>query len=144
MTTASSPATSSPSTAESPHWRIRAMVEALLDTVEHHRYLLQAMLDARAANAAIRRVWDDARESFVPAVAAMIAAERDSGRAPDGPPTEVIAGMLLEFNDRLLERYTIGGTLTRRTVERGRRSRLVAHDLRHRRCSQARTKFRSG
>ena len=25
-----------------------------------------------------------ARESFVPAVAAMIAAERDSGRAPDG------------------------------------------------------------
>jgi hypothetical protein len=77
------------------------------------------MLDARAANAAIRRVWDDARESFVPAVAAMIAAERDSGRAPDGPPTEVLAGMLLEFNDRLLERYTIGGTLTRQQLSEG-------------------------
>ncbi len=107
------------STGEPPHWRIRAMLEALLDTVEHHRYLLQAMLDARATNAAIRRVWDDARESFVPAVAAMIAAERESGRAPDGPPTEVLAGMLLEFNDRLLERYTIGGTLTRQQLIEG-------------------------
>nr|WP_256736217.1 TetR/AcrR family transcriptional regulator [Mycolicibacterium hippocampi] len=107
------------STADPPHWRIRAMVEALLDTVEHHRYLLEAMLDARAANPAIRQVWDDARESFVPGVAAMIAAERDSGRAPDGPPTEVLAGMLLEFNDRLLERYTIGGTLNRQQLSEG-------------------------
>jgi AcrR family transcriptional regulator len=106
-------------TADPPHWRIRAMVEALLDTVEHHRYLLEAMLDARAANPAIRQVWDDARESFVPGVAAMIAAERDSGRAPDGPPTEVLAGMLLEFNDRLLERYTIGGTLNRQQLSEG-------------------------
>ena len=107
------------STAEPPHSRIRAMVEALLDTVEHHRYLLQAMLDARASNPAIRQVWDDARETFVPAVAAMIAAERDSGRAPDGPQVEVIAGMLLEFNDRLLERYTLGGTLTREQLSEG-------------------------
>jgi AcrR family transcriptional regulator len=106
-------------TADPPHWRIRAMVEALLDTVEHHRYLLEAMLDARAANPAIRQVWDDARESFVPGVAAMIAAERDSGRAPDGPPTEVLAGMLLEFNDRLLERYTIGGALNRQQLSEG-------------------------
>ncbi|MGB3355854.1 MAG: TetR/AcrR family transcriptional regulator [Mycobacterium sp.] len=107
------------STADPPHWRIRAMVEALLDTVEQHRYLLEAMLDARAANPAIRQVWDDARESFVPGVAAMIAAERDSGRAPDGPPAEVLAGMLLEFNDRLLERYTIGGTLNRQQLSEG-------------------------
>lgn len=101
------------STAEPPHWRIHAMVEALLDTVDAHRYLLRAMLEARTTNPAIRQVWDDARETFVPAVAAMIAAERDSGRAPDGPPTEVIAGVLLEFNDRLLERYTLGGALDR-------------------------------
>jgi AcrR family transcriptional regulator len=107
------------STAEPPHWRIRAMVEALLDTVEHHRYLLQAMLDARASSPAIRQVWDDARQSFVPAVAAMISAERDSGRAPHGPPPEVIAGMLLEFNDRLLERHTIGGTYTREQLCEG-------------------------
>jgi len=49
----------------------------------------------------------------------MIAAERDSGRAPDGPQVEVIAGMLLEFNDRLLERYTLGGTLTREQLSEG-------------------------
>jgi hypothetical protein len=49
----------------------------------------------------------------------MIATERDSGRAPDGPPTEVIAGMLLEFNDRLLERYTIGGKLGREQLREG-------------------------
>lgn len=101
------------STTEPPHWRIHAMLETLLDTVEQHRYLLQAMLEARATSSAIRRVWDDARETFIPLVAAMITAERDGGRAPDGPPADVIAGMLLEFNDRLLERYTIGGPLSR-------------------------------
>ncbi len=106
-------------TSEPPRWRIRAMVEALLDTVEHHRYLLQAMLEARTTNPAIRQVWDDARESFVPAVAAMITSERDGGRAPDGPPAEILAAMLLEFNDRLLERYTIGGTLTRQQLSEG-------------------------
>lgn len=96
-----------------PQQRIRAMLVALLDTVDAHRYLLQAMLEARATNASIRDVWDDARESFVPAVAGMIAAERDGGRAPGGPQAELLAGILLEFNDRLLERYTVGGRLAR-------------------------------
>jgi AcrR family transcriptional regulator len=100
-------------TGQPPRTRVRGMLEALLDTVDQHRYLLHAMLEARAASAAIRTVWDDARESFVPAVAAMITAERAGGRAPDGPPAEVIAGLLLEFNDRLMERYTVGGPLSR-------------------------------
>ncbi|MGZ8802529.1 MAG: hypothetical protein ACXWZL_07945 [Mycobacterium sp.] len=38
---------------------------------------------------------------------------------PDDPPTEVIAGMLLEFNDRPLERYTIGCTLNREQLSEG-------------------------
>ena len=100
-------------TARPPRVRIRAMLEALFDTVDQHRYLLQAMLESRATSAAIREVWDGARESFVPEVAAVIASERDSGRAPDGTSAEVVASVLLEFNDRLLERYTIGGRLTR-------------------------------
>ncbi len=103
-------------TAGPPRRRIRAMLEALLDTVEQHRYLLTAMLEARAGSAAIRQVWDDARDSFVPAVAAMIDSERAAGRAPGGPATDVLAGMLLEFNDRLLERHTVGGTLSRRQL----------------------------
>ena len=100
-------------TTRPPRDRIRAMLEALLDTVDQHRYLLEAMLEARATNPAIRRVWDDARDSFIPELSAMIADERAAGRAGDGPPTEVLAELLLEFNDRLLERYTIGGRLTR-------------------------------
>ncbi|WNG90349.1 TetR/AcrR family transcriptional regulator [Mycobacterium sp. ITM-2016-00317] len=101
------------STDQPPRTRVRGMLEALLDTVDQHRYLLQAMLEARAASAAVRGVWDDARESFVPSVAAMITAERTGGRAPDGPQAEVLAGLLLEFNDRLMERYTVGGPLGR-------------------------------
>lgn len=93
--------------------RIRAMLTALLDTVDQHRYLLQAMLEARASSPAIREVWDDARDSFVASVAGMISAEREAGHASEGPPPEVIASMLLEFNDRLMERYTLGGRLTR-------------------------------
>jgi TetR/AcrR family transcriptional regulator, ethionamide resistance regulator len=100
-------------TDQPPRLRIRAMLEALLDTVDQHRYLLQAMLEARATNPAIREVWDDARESFVAAIAAVIDSERDHGRAPQGASATVVASVLLEFNDRLLERYTLGGRLTR-------------------------------
>ena len=96
-----------------PRARIRGMLEALLNTVDQHRYLLQAMLEARASSTVIREVWDDARESFVPTVARMITAERDRGRAPAGSPAEVVASMLLEFNDRLMERHTLGGRLGR-------------------------------
>lgn len=38
--------------------------------------------------------------------------ERAAGRAPDGPDAELLAAMLLEFNDRLMERLTLGGTLS--------------------------------
>ncbi|PRC50732.1 TetR/AcrR family transcriptional regulator, partial [Mycobacterium sp. ITM-2017-0098] len=93
--------------AQPPRLRIRAMLEALLDTVDQHRYLLQAMLEARATTPAIREVWDDAREAFVAGVAAVIDSERGD-RAPEGAPASVVATMLLEFNDRLLERYTLG------------------------------------
>lgn len=93
--------------------RIRAMLTALLDTVDQHRYLLQAMLEARATNTTIRDVWDEARNSFVASVAGMISEERDRGQAPAGTAADVLASMLLEFNDRLMERYTIGGRLTR-------------------------------
>ncbi|MDG4666585.1 TetR/AcrR family transcriptional regulator [Mycobacterium sp. 236(2023)] len=101
------------STAQPPRERIRGMLEKLLDTVDQHRYLLQAMLEARATNATIREVWDEARDSFVPIVAGMIGSERAGSAAPDGPPAEVLASILLEFNDRLMERYTTGGRLSR-------------------------------
>ena len=101
------------STAEPPQWRVRTMIETLVQTAELHRYLFRAMLEARAVNSAVRELWDRARESFVPHVAVMIANERAAGRAPEGPDPELLAVMLLEFNDRLLERLTLGGTLRR-------------------------------
>ncbi len=97
------------STTGTPRGRIRSMLRALMDTGTAHRYLVAAMLDARATSNAVREIWDTAREAFVPAIAAMIEAERAAGRAPDGPAAEVLAGVLLELNDRLLERLVLGG-----------------------------------
>lgn len=104
---------------ESPQHRMRAMTDALFETWERHRYLFQAMLEARASSTAVREMWDSDRESFVPRVAAMIEAERRAGHAPDGPDATVLATMLLELNDRLLERLTIGGSLSREQLKDG-------------------------
>ena len=103
-------------TAES---RIRSMFEAFVGTWERHRYLFQAMLEARVGSNAVREMWDSDRDSFVPAVAAVIEAERAAGRAPVGPDAHVLATVLLEFNDRLLERLTLGGTLSREQLIEG-------------------------
>lgn len=102
-----------------PRARIHDTLDAVLRTAEHHRYLFQAMLEARGVSAAVRDMWDQARESFVPTVAAVIAAERASGRAPDGADAHVLASLLMEFNDRLVERLIIGGPLTRRQLLEG-------------------------
>jgi len=105
--------------ADPPTRRIRAASEAMFETWDRHRYLFSAMLEARASSGAVREMWDSDRESFVPRVAAMIDAEREAGRAPDGPAAEVLATLLLEFNDRVLERLTLGGTLTRQQLIEG-------------------------
>lgn len=102
-----------------PRARIHDTLDAVLRTAEDHRYLFQAMLEARGVSGAVRDMWDQARESFVPTVAAVIAAERASGRAPDGADAQVLASLLMEFNDRLVERLIIGGPLTRRQLLEG-------------------------
>lgn len=97
----------------SPRWRIHSMLEALMETGAAHRHLFTAMLDARAGSSAVREIWDNSREAFVPAIAAMIDAERAAGHAPAGPAAETLAGLLLELNDRILERFTLGGPRSR-------------------------------
>jgi AcrR family transcriptional regulator len=96
-----------------PEQRIRAMLEGLFGSWERHRHMFDAMLDARGSSASVRDIWDQARESFVEPVADMIRAERAAGTAPDGVAPEVLASVLLELNDRLLERLTLGGRLSR-------------------------------
>jgi hypothetical protein len=49
----------------------------------------------------------------------MIRADRLAGRAPDGLDADVLASVLLEFNDRLLERLTLGGSLSREQLMDG-------------------------
>lgn len=99
-----------------PAERVRGMVTTLFDTVEAHTHLFRAMLEARGQSAAVRDMWDADRQSFVDLVADLVRTERSAGRAPDGPDADALAAMLLELNDRALERLTLG-TLDRRTLE---------------------------
>lgn len=106
-------------TARPPRSRVHDTIEAVLQTAEDHRYLVQAMLEARGSSMAIRDLWDQARESFVPTVSAVIADERTAGRAPDGADPVVLASLLIEFNDRLVERFILGGPLSRQQLSEG-------------------------
>jgi AcrR family transcriptional regulator len=96
-----------------PAENIDAMIRALFSTWDKHEHLFRASLDARATSATVRELWDSDRESFVPVVAAMIEAERAAGTAPPGVDATALAGVLLELNDRMLERLALGGPLER-------------------------------
>jgi len=91
-----------------PAENIEAMVRALFSTWDKHEHLFRASLDARATSTTVRELWDSDRESFVPAVAALIEAER-----PGSANATALAGVLLELNDRMLERLALGGPLER-------------------------------
>ena len=103
----------------SPQARIHIMLDGLFDTWERHRHMFRAMLEARGHSPAVREFWDEARQSFVASVAAMIRSERAAGTAPAGVDATVLATVLLEINDRLLERLTFGGPLDRRQLTDG-------------------------
>ncbi len=96
-----------------PAENIEAMVRALFTTWDKHEHLFRASLDARATSTTVRELWDSDRESFVPVVSAMIQSERASGAAPPGTDADALASVLLELNDRMLERLALGGTLGR-------------------------------
>ncbi|BDB43757.1 MULTISPECIES: TetR/AcrR family transcriptional regulator [Mycobacterium] len=96
-----------------PRERVRGMLEGLFDTWERHRSMFKAALQARGHSAAGRRMWDDGRATFVESVAGMIRAERVAGTAPEGIDATILATVLLEVNDRMLERMTLGGPLNR-------------------------------
>ncbi|MGH3639905.1 MAG: TetR/AcrR family transcriptional regulator [Mycobacterium sp.] len=102
-----------------PRRRVYAMLDGLFTTCEQHRHLFRAMLEARGSNASVRDIWDNARESFVESVAEMIRVDRAADRAPEGADAEVLASVLLEFNDRMLERLTLGGSLSREQLMDG-------------------------
>ena len=90
----------------SPAARVEAMVRGLFGAWDRHQHLYRAMLDARATSSSVRELWDADRTSFVPHLASVIEAE---GTHTD--PT-ALASVLLELNDRMLERLALGGDLT--------------------------------
>ena len=96
-----------------PRQRVEATINGLFDAWERHQHLFRATLEARVGNPAVQELWDADRQSFVEPVAAMIEAERARGRAPDGPDATALATVLLELNDRALERLSIGRALPR-------------------------------
>lgn len=87
-----------------PAQNIEAMVRALFSTWESHQHLYRASLDARATSPTVRELWDSDRESFVPVVAGFIEAQR-----PGSADAAALASVLLELNDRMLERLALGG-----------------------------------
>ena len=93
----------------SPAERVEGTIRGLFEAWERHQNLYRAMLHARATNPAVRQMWEADRQSFEAPVAGMIREEREAGRAPDGPDPEVLASVLLELNDRMLERLALGG-----------------------------------
>lgn len=96
-----------------PATRVRAVIRRLLDAVDAQRHVYKAMFEARATNDTVRSLWDADRESFVEPVARMITAEREAGRAPGGVDATALATVLLELNDRALERFALGSSLPR-------------------------------
>ncbi|NYD56729.1 AcrR family transcriptional regulator [Nocardioides marinisabuli] len=102
-----------------PQERIEGTIRGLFASWDRNEHLCRATLEARASSAAVREMWDSDRESFVPVVAAMIDAEREAGRAPDGVAATTLATVLLELNDRMLERSAVGGPLGREELVEG-------------------------
>ena len=97
---------------ETPRARVEGMIDGLFAALDSHRYLYRAMLDARRTNDAVRGLWDADRDSFVGPVASWIDAERAAGRAPEGPPSRVLATVLLELNDQAMQQLARGGGLS--------------------------------
>lgn len=96
----------------SPEERIGKTIRAVLTTWEKHRHLFQGMLVARQRSEAVRRLWDEYRESFIGPLAEMIDAERAAGIAAAGPDSRALVTVLLELNDRSLEQLSTGGPLS--------------------------------
>jgi AcrR family transcriptional regulator len=96
-----------------PAERVAGMVRGLFSAWERHEHIYRAMYDARATSQTVRELWDNDRESFVPVVAEVIEAERVAGNAPAGADATHLASVLLELNDRMLERLALGGPLGR-------------------------------
>ncbi|QCQ92827.1 TetR/AcrR family transcriptional regulator [Rhodococcus sp. SGAir0479] len=93
----------------SPRQMIEGLISEVIATWERHPNLYRALRDARDRDPSVRQMWDDDRSSYVDPVAAVIDAERESGRAVAGPDSRALAVVLLDMNDRAVESLSRGG-----------------------------------
>jgi len=91
-----------------PRERLSRMLNGLFDVIGSHQHLYRAMLEARGTDEAVRKMWDSDRDSFIEPVAELIRTERAAGHAPEGADASALATVLLDLNDRALERWLSG------------------------------------
>lgn len=92
-----------------PTTRIHDVISRLFDSVDHQPYAYRALLEARASSATIREDWARGLAGFSEEIAAMITSERATGAAIPGVDADALAAVLLDLNDRAVERYALGG-----------------------------------
>ena len=93
--------------------RMRRVLNRLADRVTERPHVYRAMLEARAGNEAIRRLWDEEHDRVTEPIVELIRTERAAGRAPEGSDPLVLADMLVRLNEALLERLTADPELDR-------------------------------
>lgn len=96
-----------------PGVRIHKVVASLFDSVDHQPHAYRALLEARASSPTIRDDWARGLAGFADEVATMITAEREAGKAVPGADAGTLATVLLDLNDRAVERYASGSDLNR-------------------------------
>jgi AcrR family transcriptional regulator len=96
-------------TSADPEARIHDVIASLFDSVDHQPYAYRALLEARASSATIREDWARGLAGFSEEIAGMIIAERSAGTAIAGVEADALAAVLLDLNDRAVERYALGG-----------------------------------
>ena len=96
-------------TSADPTTRIREVIASLFDSVDHQPHAYRALLEARASSATIRDDWARGLAGFAEEIASMITDERASGAAVEGAAAEALGAVLLDLNDRAVERYALGG-----------------------------------
>lgn len=100
-----------------PPARIEACVRAVHAAWVRHQHLFRAMLEARASSAAVREMWEADHQPFFPPVLALVEQERAAGRAPRDVDATALATVLLDLNERMLERLTAGYGAPEQLVE---------------------------
>jgi AcrR family transcriptional regulator len=88
-----------------PRNAVRASLQELFDTWERHTHLLVAAQEAGPDAAELFTVWQGFMEAFIERYALHVSAEREAGRAIDGPDARELSAALVWMDERALHRY---------------------------------------